>query len=113
MAATPAAMLTDDGQDVVDQQRRGGDQAGMRAEVLLGDDVGAAAARDRRGSSADTRTPRSRASSAMTAPIGVTSLSAATPPTSRTRRISSVAYATDESASEESTASPVTVEKRS
>ena len=30
-------------QRVVDQQRRGGDQAGGRADVLLGDDVGAAA----------------------------------------------------------------------
>ena len=50
---------------------------------------------------------------AMTAPIGVTRLSAATPPIVSTRRISSVAYATDESGSEDSTASPVTRENRS
>ena len=33
-----------DGQHVVDQQRGGGDQPGQRAEVVAGDDVGAAAA---------------------------------------------------------------------
>ena len=49
----------------------------------------------------------------MTTPIGVTSQSAATPPIIRTRRISSVAYATDDSASDDSTARPVTFEKRS
>jgi hypothetical protein len=32
-----------DRQRVVDEQRRGGDQSGVRADVLLGDDVGAAA----------------------------------------------------------------------
>jgi hypothetical protein len=50
---------------------------------------------------------------AMTAPIGVTSESAARPPMVRTRRISSVAYATEESASDDSTARPVIFEKRS
>jgi hypothetical protein len=50
---------------------------------------------------------------AMTAPIGVTRLSAATPPTVSTRRISSVAYATEESGSDERTARPVSFENRS
>jgi hypothetical protein len=50
---------------------------------------------------------------AMTAPIGVTRLMAAIPPIRSTRRISSVAYATDDSASDDSTASPVIFEKRS
>lgn len=49
----------------------------------------------------------------MTRPMGVTRLRAATPPTSNTRRISSVAYATEDSASDESTASPVTRDRRS
>jgi hypothetical protein len=40
---------------------------------------------------------------AITAPIGVTRLMAAMPPIMSTRRISSVAYATDESASDDST----------
>ena len=46
-ARTPAEMLTDDGQRVVDQQRRGRNQAGVVADVLLRDDVGAAAGRVR------------------------------------------------------------------
>ena len=43
----------------------------------------------------------------ITKAIGVARLRAATPASSSVRRISSVAYATEESASEESTASPV------
>ena len=50
---------------------------------------------------------------AMTTLIGVTSASAAIPPTVRTRRISSVAYATDDNGSDDSTAKPVTRENRS
>src|SRR5215831_13262258 len=45
--------------------------------------------------------------------IGVLYDSAANPPMTRTRRISSVAYATDDNASDDSTASPVTRDSRS
>src|SRR5437763_5074072 len=50
---------------------------------------------------------------AMTKAIGLAKPSAADPASTSTRRISSVAYATDESASEERTARPVTRERRS
>src|SRR5262245_51789165 len=45
--------------------------------------------------------------------IGLAMLRAPTPTRTSTRRISSVAYATDERGSDESTASPVTRERRS
>ena len=47
----------------------------------------------------------------MTSAIGLAMLSAAAPAKIRTRRISSVAYATDESASDDSTASPMILEQ--
>ena len=43
--AIAAAVETDDRHDVVDQQRRRGDEPEDRGQVGLGDDVGAAAAR--------------------------------------------------------------------
>ncbi len=49
----------------------------------------------------------------MTNAIGFARLSAAGPTRMSTRRISSVAYATDDSASDDSTASPVNLERRS
>src|SRR5258705_5550743 len=49
----------------------------------------------------------------MTQPIGVTSQSEAVPATRSVRRISSVAYATDDSASDERIASPVETPNRS
>ena len=50
---------------------------------------------------------------AMTKAMGLAMLSAAVPATTSTRTISSVAYATDDSASEERTARPVTFDSRS
>ncbi len=49
----------------------------------------------------------------MTKPIGLTRLSAPAPASARTRRISSVAYATEDKGSDESTARPVKRESRS
>ena len=49
----------------------------------------------------------------MTKAIGLERESAAVPARTRTRRISSVAYATDDSASEDSTARPVSRDNRS
>jgi hypothetical protein len=50
---------------------------------------------------------------AMATPIGIATESAVTPASTRTRRISSVAYATEERLSEAKTASPLTRESRS
>jgi hypothetical protein len=55
----------------------------------------------------------SPSSPAISRPIGVEKDSAARPPTMSTRRISSVAYATDDRASDDNTARPVTRESRS
>src|SRR5687767_8888031 len=50
---------------------------------------------------------------AMATPIGIENASAAAPATTRTRRISSVAYATDERLSEAKIARPLAFERRS
>ena len=49
----------------------------------------------------------------MAMPMGTESVRAAAPARIRTRRVSSVAYATEESASEEKTARPVALPSRS
>ena len=101
------------GQHVVDEQRRRGDEGGRLSDVLLRDDVGAAAARvgmdglpvreddngQNRGDDKGDRRRKGERADARRA--------------SSTRRISSVAYATDDSGSDESTARPVNRDSRS
>ena len=99
-----------DGEDVVDEQRRARDQRRVLAEVLAADDVAAAAARvgedrlavrrdDDREQDRDRDRDRDRACRGRAR--------GSSAPTAMTKRISSVAYAVDEIASDENTASAI------
>ena len=104
-----------DREDVVDHQRRARDERRVLAEVLAAHDVGAAAARVREDRLAvrrgderrAARRPRSRSAPASRARAPGSSRR----PRSRTR-ICWVAYAVDEIASEEKTASAIVFEIR-
>ena len=88
-----------DGQHVVHEQRAGGGQRGVPPEVLGADLVGPAAVRDTRGRSGGrTRRPRSAATRCRP-PTYQVQWSRESPPRRRISRISSVAYATEESGS--------------
>ena len=110
IAATPARDRHRDGEDVVDEQRRARDQRRHLAEVLAADDVRAAAARIGEDRLAVRRRRRSRAGSRRRSRSGRASRARARGSTARprsTNRISCVAYAVDEIASDEKTASAI------
>ena len=101
-----------DGHDVVDQERRGGDQPEDGRQVRLGHDVRAAAVRIRAADLAVGAETTARRS-AIAIETWIERSSAPAPARIRTRRISSVAYADDEIASELKIASAFFFDRRS
>ena len=76
---------------VVDQQGRRRDEAEQRRQLLAGDGVRAAAVGERPADLAVARSRRRRACTAIAAATWIVATNASAPPTTRTRRISSVA----------------------
>ena len=100
---------------VVDHQRRAGDERRASRRCSPCSRRTRRRRRGRRRSPAGTRRSRSRAGRATTIAIGTSLLSPSArldAPTATTKRISSVAYAVDDSASDENTASAIVFESR-
>ena len=104
-----------DGEHVVDHQRRAGDERRASRRCSPCSRRRRRRRSGRRRSPGGTRRSRSRAGRATTIAIGTSLLSPSArldAPTAMTKRISSVAYAVDDSASEENTASAIVLESR-
>ena len=99
-----------DGEDVVDHQRRARDERRVLAEVLAARRCRNRRRSGRRRSSGDTtsrRAPAGRRPRSRSARASTDRARGSTPPTAMTNRICCVAYAVDEIASEEKTASAI------